>query len=436
MSMGEQKKCERASGLILGKTLSQAVRKPFGFAPVCTPGSGKRKRGKIIRYKGEGHIITFGKTGSGKTSSVVMCNALMHPGSMCILDVKGEIYDVTARRRREMGQKVYAVDMREKPRGEDSLNPIDMFARCGSEIAVTARTVASNLINRANEREPFWNDSAENLITAGCAWAMADCPRAQRRLGRLLDLFTDGDVAMTLANMMDSGKVKNPAARKAFAAFLGLSQRETMPSVLGTAVQHLRLFDTQLIRRLTDRTTIDLEGFIKGEPMTIYIIVPPHLITQYSAIIRLWFAGLVNLLMQRREVPRYRTLLMCDETAALGRMDAFVTAATLLRSWGVTFWSFWQNPSRLEIYGHDARTIMDNAGVLQFLRPSNLRAAAEFADLMGGVTADEIMAMPDDELLLLTDGVGPTRHGLVRYFEDSIFDGLYDPNRMLPPTRH
>jgi hypothetical protein len=40
-------------------------------------------------------------------------------------------------------------------------------------------------------------------------------------------------------------------------------------------------------------------------------------------------------------------------------------ATTLLRSGGLTVWTFWQNAAQLQIYGTQANTLLDNAGVVQ-----------------------------------------------------------------------
>jgi type IV secretion system protein VirD4 len=118
-------------------------------------------------------------------------------------------------------------------------------------------------------------------------------------------------------------------------------------------------------------------------------------------------------------------------------MDAFVMASTLMRGWGLTLWSFWQNPSQLEIYGHQARTLVDNAGVLQLFGARNRRMAQEFAGLVGGVDADAIMAMPRDAQLLMIEGEPPCVSRRPRYFEEPMFEGLYDANPMfagkMPP---
>ncbi len=83
-------------------------------------------------------------------------------------------------------------------------------------------------------------------------------------------------------------------------------------------------------------------------------------------------------------------------------MDALLTAATLMRSWGVTLWTFWQNVAQLQVYGTQANTLVDNAGVIQAFGAR--RMAQDFANIVGGVSAEQIMKMKADEQLLLIEG--------------------------------
>lgn len=55
---------------------------------------------------------------------------------------------------------------------------------------------------------------------------------------------------------------------------------------------------------------------------------------------------------------------------------------TLLRSWGLTLWTFWQNAAQLQIYGTQANTLADNAGVIQAFGARNLRMAQDLANLL------------------------------------------------------
>jgi type IV secretion system protein VirD4 len=164
------------------------------------------------------------------------------------------------------------------------------------------------------------------------------------------------------------------------------------------------LFDSDLVRRLTDTTSFDLDALIGGEPMSLYIIVPPARLHGFSPLLRLWLSGLILTLTQRKTRPKERTLMLCDEVGNLGRMDALLTAATLLRSWGLTLWTFWQNAGQLQIYEGQANTIVDNAGVIQAFGIRNLRAAQDLVNVLGGISAEQLLKMNPDEQILLVEG--------------------------------
>ncbi len=228
-----------ANQYILGRTGTS--RNEIGFLAHRKVGPGQ-----LIRYAGDGHLITFAPTGTGKTSGPVICNALKHPAALIVLDMKGEIYAETAETRRAMGQEVHVIDLPDDAQ-TGSLNPLDLVARCGSEPAALARGFAADLIERGtSERDRFWNDWAETMISGGTAWLLADCPPEERRISRLFDLFMDDYVVYRMACLLDEKKVQNRAARTAFALFLQLGDNQRRPSVLGTVQTHLRLFTASL----------------------------------------------------------------------------------------------------------------------------------------------------------------------------------------------
>lgn len=400
--------------LILGRSAGNASR-AFGFAARERPQSSE-----LITYSGEGHLITFAPTGTGKTSGPVICNALKHTGQLIVLDMKGEVYAATASARRAMGQKVHVINLKDGQQ-TDSLNPLDLALRSGTDMAAIARGFAAEIIERGEaERDRFWNDWAETMIAGGTAWLLADRKPEERRLSRLFDLFTSDDVVYSMACHLDMKQVHNRAARAAFTSFLQLPGDTTRPCVLGSTLSHLRLFDSDLIRKATDTTTIDLDALISGEPMSLYIVVPPQRLTAFRPLLRTWISGLILLMTQREKPPTERTLMLCDEAGNLGRIDALLTAATLLRSWGLTLWTFWQNVAQLQIYGAQANTLVDNAGVMQVFGARNQRMAQDLANILGGVTADDIMKMKPDEQILLIEG-RQMRARQARYYNDKLF---------------
>ena len=100
---------------------------------------------------------------------------------------------------------------------------------------------------------------------------------------------------------------------------------------------------------------------------------------------------------------------------------AVAISATLLRSWVVTLWSFWQNVSQLEIYGSQANTLIDNAGVIQVFGARNQRVAQDFANPVGSVAAEDIPKMANDDEILLIEGK-PVRCKQARYHGDPHFE--------------
>ncbi len=399
---------------ILGRRT--ASRRPVGFHL----GEDQRS-GELITYAGDGHLITFAPTGSGKTSGPVICNSLKHPGQLIVMDMKGEVHAATAEARKAMGQEVHVLDLRDGGQA-GSLNPLDLVIRCGDEPAALARSFAAEIIERgADERDRFWQDWAETMITGGTSWLLADKPPEERKISALFDLFADEDTGYKLATLLDAeGKVKDRAARTAFSGFLQLPDRETRPSVMASALTHLRLFDSDLVRRLTDTSSLDVDALIAGVPMSLYIIVPPYRLTAYRPLLRMWLSNLILAMTHRKKAPKERALILCDEVGNLGRIDALLTATTLLRSWGLTLWTFWQNLAQLQVYGSQANTLIDNAGVVQIFGARNLRMAQDLANIVGGISADEILRLPQDQQVLLMEGKA-VRCRQVRYYSDEAF---------------
>jgi type IV secretory pathway TraG/TraD family ATPase VirD4 len=88
----------------------------------------------------------------------------------------------------------------------------------------------------------------------------------------------------------------------------------------------------------------------------------------------------------------------------------------------LTLWTLWQNVAQLQLYGSLANTLVDNAGVIQVFGARNLRMAQDLANIIGGVSADQIMNMQPDEQMLLIEGK-LSRCKQARYYSDQLFQG-------------
>jgi type IV secretion system protein VirD4 len=405
--------------LILGR--SGKAERDIGFASR----TGHKRTENLITYSGDGHLMTFAPTGAGKTSGPVICNALKHKGQLIVIDIKGEIHAATAEARRAMGQEVHVLDMRDVNPLPGSLNPLDLLILSGTDHSAIAHGFAAEIVERGEgEKDRFWNDWSETMIAGGLAWLLADSPPEKRTISQLYELFNNDDVNYTLATMLDNKeKVRDRSARAAFTSYLQVSGDITQSSIMASTQTHLRLFDSDMLRRLTDTSSMDVKALVAGEPMSLYIIVPPLRLRAYRPILRVWLSTLILAMTQRTHPPEERTLMLCDEMGNLGHVDALLSAATLMRSWGLTLWTFWQNVAQLQIYGTQATTLVDNAGVIQAFGARNLRMAQDFANIVGGISAEQIMKMKADEQLLLIEGKNVLCKQ-ARYYSDELFKEL------------
>lgn len=149
------------------------------------------------------------------------------------MDIKAEIHAATAQTRRDMGQEVHVLDLRDNGL-EGSLNPLDLFMENCTDHSAMARSLAAEMIERtADELKIFWSDWAEIILAGGIAWLISDCLAEKRQLSALFDLFSNDDVDYALAILLqDKEKVKNRSALSAFTSFLQLPSENTRPSVL------------------------------------------------------------------------------------------------------------------------------------------------------------------------------------------------------------
>jgi type IV secretory pathway TraG/TraD family ATPase VirD4 len=106
----------------------------------------------------------------------------------------------------------------------------------------------------------------------------------------------------------------------------------------------------------------------------------------------------------------------------------------LLRSAGVTLWTFFQSPAQLEAtYGGEAMVLVDNAGVVQLFAARNGRMAEAYGRLLGDASPEAVMALGRDEQLLLLEGGSSFRAQRINYLHDLLCAGLFDPHPGRPP---
>ena len=143
------------SGLILGRKMQPRSKAPMGFTASMRQTTPDTAASGLIRYPGDSHLLTFGSTGSGKTTGPAICNALTHPGQLIVMECKGDVMDATIERRRKMGQQVHVLDFRGEHPDSGSFNPLDAvrisgrWQQCHRPIAGSGRGQSAQRLPRS-----------------------------------------------------------------------------------------------------------------------------------------------------------------------------------------------------------------------------------------------------------------------------------------------
>lgn len=305
-------------------------------------------------------------------------NAANFSGSLLVTDPKGELARWTSRYREEDKQQEIAVL---DPFGltgipSASVNPLQSLivaARAGEGLRDEIRRMTALLLpERPQSNEsPYWLQGARRVLSGGLAFLAAIDPEhcTLPGLHKVLWLVDRAFKETVLDPMM--------AAKGPFADLLQenagalLSAFEDRPENFSTfrddAREAVAIFaGDEPIGRTCKESSLDLAKLSSGR-LSVYLVLPPHLIASHGRWMGLVVSEAVHALMRRRTYAD--CLFLLDEFANLGKLDAVPTAIAMLRSYGLRVWMFVQDLAQLDrVYGKEgAFDLRHQAELLQIL---------------------------------------------------------------------
>lgn len=335
------------------------------------------------------HIITVAGSRAGKGRGMIIPNLLSYPGSMIVIDPKGDLAAETARYRREkLGQSVHAIDPFNASKLDSSyqatFNALKTLNRFSETLVEDAGLIADALIVPSDKSDPHWNDSAKTFVEGIILHVVtASAYEGRRDLGTVYDLLMKADEALRLAmlnNAAASGAVVDAAVD-----FFERAEKERL-GVLSSARQQLKFLGYKQIRKVLVDGEFEL-GEMKRKPVTIYLSLPAMRMGTCSRLLRL-FVNMTLAAMEAEQVkPRYPVLMCLDEFAVLGPMKTIENAAGQIAGLGVKLWPILQDLGQLKsLYKDRWETFMGNAGVLQFFGNSDLETLNWISKRLGNTT--------------------------------------------------
>lgn len=403
-----------------------------------------------------GHILTLAPTRSGKGATAVIPNLLTYDGSILVNDIKGENFAVTARRRRQMGQEVFRLAPFEDD--TDHWNPFDEIGD-GDDAWEDARLIADMLMMERKSNDQFWDAEAKSILTGfilNVAMSTEGEDRTIAEVRRILTL----DWARLEPYLEFIEEYGGPQEQRA-ATQLREQDEKLRKSLMATLDSHLSIWDSSRLARMMSRSDFKLSE-LKAQRQTIYIIIPPERVAEYAPVLRLFFGMAVNAMTRSKDKPKLPILFLIDEFPQLGHMGPIEKGLSYLAGYGVNLWLFAQDLNQLaSSYGQGSQSIIANCGTKQFFGVSDFDTASLISKMCGGtevptikvresgklfvpdveevssqerplLSADEIMALPEDVQLLFLRGQRPVAGYKMPYFRDD-YAAMYSDHHSRRP---
>ena len=417
---------------------------------------------KMLRYDGDGHLLTIAATRSGKGVGAIIPNLLNHPGSVVVTDPKGENFYVSGRYRRDtLGQEVVAMDpfgiARAVPQG---FNPMDLIDFERDDFVETAMIMAEMIITRRGSAEAsHWFLEGKALLFS-LILHVADSADSSRRnlieVRRLLTLTPAGMKPVLNAMLMSEvGQVREGAGR-----IMQKSDRERS-GVFSTAQSYTHFLSSPRMHRVLTQTDFALEDLLQDN-LSLFLILPREHLMAFAPWLRLMIACSYYMCTHdvlQRQRPQERVLFLLDEFANLGYMSNIKEAVSLGGGYGVTMWLILQDMAQLRReYRDEWESFVANSDVLQLFAIQDPFTTEKVAQMLGQTTVwqrrtrkasrregshllrdydevsrpllrpEELRRLHPDRQLLLVRPYQPVVADKVRYYRDAFFAGRFDSN--------
>jgi type IV secretion system protein VirD4 len=427
----------------------------------------KRPSRKIV-VSGLYNTMLAAPTRSGKGVSCVIPTLLSYPGSVIVLDFKGENFDLTSGFRARFG-RVY----RWSPLGDAGhrFNPM-MEIRPGDDAFSDANLIADILTAPAsgggNASSDHFTTAAKDFLTslilhclcsdwpdkslAGCRSFISQIdPEDPENAKYVYDLMLNAEHT--------TGEIHRLVCE-------GAANQRKRPdkeggSVLSTVNNALAVFADVRIKRNTSDHEFCLEEFEKtAVPVSLYITIPYSDVQRISPLIRMFVllmsrrftAGETKATARKFKIP---LLFILDEFDKLGKMEELHQNMGIHNGYGIHYFLIFQSVNQLShLYGKDHSFLAHCRNALFFApgnetesaelisricgRESFLKANMSYSGGRGGVgyenrsasqneqersliNPDEVMKLPFDSFILLPQNAPPYIGKKNVYYDDAMF---------------
>lgn len=333
------------------------------------------------------HVLVLGATGSGKTRDILahgVLNLIASQASGLVLDVKGELLDMSANALEKSGCECIRIDFRDMEKSAQ-YNPLHMAQEA---MKAGNHVLAEQITNEVafaifpdpkgnSSTDPFWPRSSRQLFT-GIALALMELfPSKPCTIPLVRRYIVEIDPNVTSCPLLKAVEEKLGKDSRAYKGMMPIfvASEKTAGNILTSTLADLEPFaKNSLMERIISGNTIDLEKIASGEQQTVIFFEVDDTSPVAYGVARILVSQLNHTLTVAANREAARTLrrpftFMLDELGNAFALPNFDKMLSMSRSRGITLVSSLQSLTQLNaIYGDAAaETIISNMSAIMVL---------------------------------------------------------------------
>lgn len=423
-------------------------------------------KGKYLVFDGQQFVLLAAPTRSGKGIGCVIPNLLNWAGSVVMLDMKLENWQLTSKFRQQiLGQETYLFNPFALDRKTHRWNPLDSISRDPFVTPGDVLQIAQIFYpSRESDKNRFFNDQAQNLFL-GLTLYLIETNHPRCSLGEVFRQGSGYDKSPPkhIHDILEKNQNLSRQCRDALSRAMS-NPEETFGNIKASFDAPLLMFANPMVDAATSASDFSLAD-IRRKKISIYFGISPNRLETAARLINLFFTQTISLntgvLPEADKSLKYQCLVLLDEFTAFGRVGIVAKAVSYIAGYNLRLLTIIQSKSQLEGEGlyskADARNMITNHEVRIIFPPGDDHEAKDASEMLGYYTTksesvssnhsghfltvngnssggtsisdqrralmmpQELKQMPSSQSIIDKQGTPPVLCDKVRYFEDAVF---------------
>lgn len=339
---------------------------------------------KLYYDDSENHISVLGRTGCGKTSTVVfthVLNCLNAGESIVCIDPKGDIYSTTAGVAREKGMPVYVLNFAKPFSSPNCWNPLLYPYRMymsdnyndKNRTCYVIDDIVKSLFSNTTSSDQYWDNSAQELAS-GLIYSLFEkgCEE-EINLASVRNMLAQAQQrdysSFLLRNFAEQYLDDDGLAKTNLQSFTS-APHETRASIHSVTSSGLSKFTKSIgLMHILSHDNTDISNLKVEKPFAIYLILPDEFISTIAPVAAIFLNQIIKILganarEYKGKLP-VRVNVIIEELGQIGKsLPELPTLLSVSRSRNIRIMAVLQDEKQLEsIFGKsDADTIIGSFG--------------------------------------------------------------------------